>query len=184
VTVSYVERNRAAWAEWSKNFARHAEQLWPQEEITWGQCRVPEAKLNLLGDVTEKDVVELGCGTAYFSSWLARRGARPIGVDLTPSHFETARRMQARHGIEFPLIEANAHQFGLHRVDRVRDSSTEFHLAHGEWIRLLRANGFTVESLVELAPEPGGGESDQRVPVEWARRWPMEGIWKATKVRG
>jgi ubiquinone/menaquinone biosynthesis C-methylase UbiE len=251
VTVSYLERNRAAWAEWSKNFARHAEQLWPQEEITWGQCRVPEAKLNLLGDVTEKDVVELGCGTAYFSSWLARRGARPIGVDLTPSQLETARRMQARHGIEFPLIEANAenvplpdasfdlaiseygasiwcdpyrwipeaarllraegdlvflrystlvvlclppegsasdrlarNQFGLHRVDRVRDSSTEFHLAHGEWIRLLRANGFTVESLVELAPEPGGGESDQRVPVEWARRWPMEEIWKATKVRG
>jgi SAM-dependent methyltransferase len=249
--VSYLERNRAAWTEWSKSFARHAEQQWPQEEITWGQCRVPEARLNLLGDVTGKDVVELGCGTAYFSSWLARRGARPIGVDLTPSQLETARRMQAHHGIEFPLIEANAEnvplpdasfdlavseygasiwcdpyrwipeaarllrregslvflrystlvvlclpaegsasdrlvrdQFGLHRVDWGRDGSTEFHLPHGEWIRLLRANGFAVEALVELAPEAGGGQSDQHVPVEWARRWPMEEIWKATKVRG
>ena len=32
-----------------------------------------------------KDVVELGCGTAYFGAWLKRRGAaRVVGVDITP----------------------------------------------------------------------------------------------------
>ena len=32
--------------------------------------------------------------------------------------------------------------------------SVEFHLAHGDWIRLLRANGFEVDDLVEIqAPE-------------------------------
>ena len=38
----------------------------------------------MLPDVAGNDVVELGCGTAYFSAWLARRGARPVGVDVTP----------------------------------------------------------------------------------------------------
>jgi ubiquinone/menaquinone biosynthesis C-methylase UbiE len=53
-------------------------------------------------------VVELGCGTAYVSAWLARRGARPIGVDLTEAQLATARRMQSRHGLEFPLVHASA----------------------------------------------------------------------------
>ena len=43
---------------------------------------VPERELGVLGDVRGLDVVELGCGTAYFSAWLARQGARPVGVDV------------------------------------------------------------------------------------------------------
>ena len=29
------------------------------------------------------DIVDLGRGTGYFSAWLARRGGRPVGVDVT-----------------------------------------------------------------------------------------------------
>ena len=54
------------------------------------------------------DAIELGCGTAYVSAWLARLGARPVGVDITPAQLETARAIQAEHGLAFPLIEANA----------------------------------------------------------------------------
>ena len=53
------------------------ERNWATEEITWGMLGVPERELGLLADVAGKDVVELGCGTAYVSAWLARRGARP-----------------------------------------------------------------------------------------------------------
>ena len=63
---------------------------------------MPETEIRMLGDVAGKDVVELGCGTAYVSAWLARRGARVTGVDLTAEQLETARRMQAEHGLEFP----------------------------------------------------------------------------------
>jgi SAM-dependent methyltransferase len=42
------------------------------------------------------------------SAWLARRGARPVGVDVTPAQLDTARAMQARFGLEFPLVEASA----------------------------------------------------------------------------
>jgi hypothetical protein len=40
---------------------------------------MPEQQLGVLGDVRGLDVVELGCGTAYFCVWLARRGARLTG---------------------------------------------------------------------------------------------------------
>src|SRR6185312_12186726 len=83
------------------------------DEITWGLFGVPESKLGVLGDVAGLDVVELGCGTAYFSAWLARRGARPVGVDPTPAQLETARRMQRETGLDFPLVEAAAESVPL-----------------------------------------------------------------------
>ena len=39
--------------------------------------------------------VELGCGTGYVSAWLARRGARPVGIDNSPKQLETATRLMS-----------------------------------------------------------------------------------------
>jgi SAM-dependent methyltransferase len=83
-----------------------AVERWSEGEVSWGLWRVPEAELGVLGDVSGLDVVELGCGTAYFSAWLARAGARVVGVDPTPAQLATARRMQAQFELEFPLVEA------------------------------------------------------------------------------
>src|SRR5438270_645797 len=73
----------------------------------------PEAKLGVLGEVAGKDVIELGCGSGYFGAWLARRGARVTGVDITPAQLETARRCSRELGIELELIEANAEEVPL-----------------------------------------------------------------------
>ena len=103
----YVQQNVANWTRANTDYTdASASRAWTQEEITWGVFEAPESKLNLLGDINGLDVVELGCGTAYFSSWLARRGARVVGVDPTPAQLATARRLQAATGIEFPLVEA------------------------------------------------------------------------------
>jgi SAM-dependent methyltransferase len=109
----HEERNRAMWTEYAPEWVAPAERHWATEKITWGLWGVPESELGVLPDVAGKDVVELGCGTAYFSAWLARRGARPVGVDLTLPQLETARRMQERHGLEFPLVEASAEDVPL-----------------------------------------------------------------------
>ena len=106
--MNHVERNRAAWTTFAPDYAQHAPEAWAKDEIDWGIWSVPEAELRVLGDVAGKDVVELGCGTAYFSAWLARRGARVVGVDVTPAQLETARAMQERFGLAFPLVEASA----------------------------------------------------------------------------
>ena len=86
---------------------------WSDRPFSWGVFGVPEADLHALGDVAGLDVIELGCGTAYFAAWLARQGARPVGVDVTPAQLDTARRMQEETGLTFPLIEANAEDVPL-----------------------------------------------------------------------
>jgi len=105
----YAVRNRASWTKSNEQYTHeHGVRAWAQDEITWGLWRITESELKVLPDVAGKDVIELGCGTAYISAWLARRGARPVGVDITPAQLETARQLQRETGLEFPLLEANA----------------------------------------------------------------------------
>jgi SAM-dependent methyltransferase len=102
----YVPQNVAVWTKANQQHTGpSAREAWAQEEITWGVFEVPESQVAVLGDVEGLDIVELGCGTAYFSAWLAKRGARPVGVDPTPAQLETARAMQAEFGLDFPLVE-------------------------------------------------------------------------------
>ena len=61
------------------------------------------------------------------------------------------------------------------------DQGVEFHLSHGDWIRLLHRSGFEIEDLVELRPAPGATTRFPFVTVEWARQWPSEEVWKARK---
>jgi len=252
--TDYLERNRAVWTKANAEYTdARAREAWSQDEIDWGMFGVSESELGVLGDVSGKDVIELGCGTAYFGAWLAKRGARVTGVDLTPAQLDTARRMSEETGIELELIEANAEdvplpdasfdlvlseygasiwcdpykwiaeaarllrqggelvflrnstlcvlcapddpdgkvgdrllrpQFGMHRMEwSGEDEGIDFQLAHGDWIRLLRENGFDVQALWELqAPESAETHSYYGfVSAEWARQWPAEEIWKARK---
>ena len=107
----HVRRNRAAWDRWAADYAEPGEQNWRQQpgEETWGIWSIPEATAHLLPDDLEgMETIELGCGTAYVSAWLARRGARPVGIDNSEEQLATARRLQAAHGLVFPLIHGNA----------------------------------------------------------------------------
>ena len=109
-----AKRNRAGWTKANAEFTdQQANRAWAAEAITWGVFGVPEESLHTLGNVDGLDVVELGCGTAYVSAWLARRGARPVGVDVTPAQLATARRCQRDFGIDFPLVEASAENVPL-----------------------------------------------------------------------
>ena len=249
---SDAARNAANWTEANREYTdENAETNWALDEISWGVWGVDESELNVLGDVAGLDVVELGCGTAYFSAWLAKLGARPVGVDITPAQLDTARRMQAKTGIEFPLVEADAGrpgcpdascdlvvseygaslwvdpyrwipeaarllrpggrlascqlaarrpllrrrgrrrpttlqrpQFGMHRFEWAGEIGVEFHLPHGEWIAVLRANGFEVERLIEVQAPPDAETHEYYafVTADWARQWPTEDIWVARKL--
>jgi ubiquinone/menaquinone biosynthesis C-methylase UbiE len=107
-------RNREVWNRSNSEYTdAQAVESWAQRDIEWGTYGVPESQLNVLGDVAGKDVIELGCGTAYFAAWLAKLGARPVGLDITPAQLETALRMMVETGIEFPLIEASAEDVPL-----------------------------------------------------------------------
>jgi SAM-dependent methyltransferase len=245
--------NRGVWTLSNERYGdANALRQWRAPEISWGTWAVPESELRALpDDLAGLDVAELGCGVAYFSAWLARRGARPVGVDPTPAQLETARRCQRETGIEFPLLEGFGEavplpdsafdlvlseygasiwadpyrwipeaariarpggvlvflrnstlsilcspdtgpivdrlvrpQFGMHRLDwRGDGGGIEFHLGHGDWVKLLRANGFEILDLIEIRA-PASGKTHEfydHVQVEWAREWPSEEIWVARK---
>ena len=237
--------NRAYWDSASDDYQERHRAHIGRPELRWGMWQLPEAELEILGDVDGKDVLEYGCGAAQWSILLAQRGARPVGLDNSERQLAHARRLMAEEGADFPLVHASAgaaplpdrsfdvvfcdhgamtfadpyetvpevarllragglfafsHStplsvlcwtdddrlepalqrpyFGLHRLESPGEP-VEFNLPQGEWIRLFRANGFTVERLHEVQP-PEGATSTYRTPAEteWARGWPMEQIWR------
>jgi SAM-dependent methyltransferase len=111
--TEHAVRNREAWERAAAEYVPEGERKWAEEVMAWGMLGVPERDLQMLGDLVGKDVIELGCGTAYVSAWLARRGARVVGVDLSAEQLETARQMQERHGLSFPLVHASAEDVPL-----------------------------------------------------------------------
>jgi SAM-dependent methyltransferase len=107
----HVAANRAAWDSYADEYAAAGERAWAQRpgEETWGLYGVAESELGMLPeDLAGKDAIEMGCGTGYVSAWLARRGARPVGIDNSPRQLETAARLQREHGLDFPLLLGNA----------------------------------------------------------------------------
>ena len=80
--------------------------------------------------------------------------------------------------VEYTLIN---NYFGMERFEW--EDGVEFQLPYGEWLRLFRQTGFVVEDLIETQP-PEGGTSTYRnaSEMEWAKRWPMENIWKLRKL--
>jgi SAM-dependent methyltransferase len=247
----HVRRNRAHWDQLAPQYVAAGEHGWTITEPNWGIWSVPESEVRMFpGDLAGADAIELGCGTAYVSSWLAKRGARVVGIDNSEQQLATARRLQHEHGRNFPLIHGNAESvpypdasfdfavseygaclwadpyrwvpeaarllrpggrlhfltnaflltlcvpaeddsaagdrllrpaFGMHRIEWPTDDSVEFHLSHGDWIRLLRRSGFEIEDLVELRPTPHATTTYPYVKLEWARNWPSEEVWKARK---
>jgi SAM-dependent methyltransferase len=249
---AHVAANREAWDRYAHEYVEPGRRAWSTDEVRWGIWGIPETDVHLLpDDVHGHDVVELGCGTAYVSAWLARRGARPVGIDNSPAQLETARGFQREFGFDFPLHLGNAEHtpfpdasfdgaiseygaalwadpyawipeaarllkpggwlmfltnsalltitlpdkedlpatesfqrpyFGMHRQQWEGDTSVEFHIPHGEWIRLLRENGFEIDRLVELQPPADATTRYTNIAsLEWARQWPSEEAWIVRK---
>ncbi len=105
--------NRAHWDRESDRYqATHGPQL-NTRECAWGVWAVPEDELGVLGEVAGRDILELGCGGAQWSIFLAKRGARPVGLDNSARQLEHAREALAAAGLDFPLIHAAAESIPL-----------------------------------------------------------------------
>src|ERR1700736_3552949 len=110
----HVRRNRAFWDEKALEFVESGEEGWKRDTPAWGIWQIRESQVRMLPDsIADKDVIELGCGTAYVSSWLARRGARVVGIDNSSVQLANARRFQREFDVAFPLIHGNAEAMPL-----------------------------------------------------------------------
>ncbi|MDQ1511192.1 MAG: hypothetical protein QOG50_3036 [Actinomycetota bacterium] len=241
----HVRHNRKTWDAASEEYqAAHDDDL-TRRPLAWGAYRIPESELRVLGDVTGKDVLELGCGGAQWSTALAEIGSRCVALDLSGSQLHHARGRSRK----LPLVQANGEQLPFadasfdvvfcdhgaisfcnpeliipeaaralraagtlafctstpllyltwdakkekqsRRLRRSYDElgrmeldedTIDWVLPPGAWIRLLRANGFEVEDLIELRPPRDATTTYEGfAPPKWARRWPAEWIWKARR---
>ncbi|GAA3619694.1 hypothetical protein GCM10022419_126700 [Nonomuraea rosea] len=125
--ADHIELNRRYWDEEAAGYhGPLARDAWARAEPCWGLWASPESQVSVFpGDVAGMEAIELGCGTAYVSSWLARAGARPLGVDISREQLATARAMQAEFGIGFPLVLGDA--------ERVPCAADSFDLAISEY---------------------------------------------------
>lgn len=252
----YLQGNIDAWQREAENYVEAAERAWATNQPYWGIWRIPESSTNLLpSDMSGQSCIELGCGTAYVSAWMCRRGARVVAIDPTPNQLETARRLQLEHKLNFVIEEGFAESvpypdesfdfaiseygaalwadpfrwipeaarllkpggelvfltnsplmmmcapdyesdgplgptllrpyFGMHKTNWPDSpGQTEFHLTHGDWITLLRANDLVVERLLELKAPAKSKTRYIWASLEWATQWPSEEVWIARKKQG
>ncbi len=248
----HAQRNREYWDDQAADYVETGLRSWSTADPSWGIWGIPETELRLLpDDLAGQDAIELGCGTGYVSAWLARRGARPVGIDNSAAQLATAVKFQREFAIDFPLLHGNAEHvpypdasfdfaiseygaaiwcdpyewipeaarllrpggrlvflgnhsllvlcepdtdpvepggdrllrdyFGLRRLEWISDQSVSFALPYGEWFRLLRANGFEIEDLLELQAPADADRDFDFVAADWAKRWPSEHVFKAVK---
>ena len=144
----HVRRNRALWDQQAADWVGGGRRGWATSVMTWGIWQLPEAQVGAVPSVDGRDVVELGCGTAYWSAWLARQGARVVALDNSARQLTTARMLQREHGLAFPLVHADAEQTPF-RTERFDLAISEYGAAIWcdpyRWIpeaaRLLRPGG-------------------------------------------
>lgn len=99
--------NAEAWDTRGVDRRAFGRAQWSATEGNWGVFGIPESELGLLTGVFEGALVaELGCGTAYVSAWLARRGARPVAGDPSAGQLRLARGFQKEFGVVLPLVRA------------------------------------------------------------------------------
>ena len=176
--TDHVARNRAVWDRLSVEYAAGGRRGWNETEPRWGIWHLPEREVRALPEVAGGDVVELGCGTAYWSAWLARQGARVVELDNSSRQLATARALQLEHGLAFPLIHADAELVPLAdaRFDLVlSEYGASIWCDPYRWIpeaaRILRPGGELVflknGTLFTLCAPEGEGVADTRLQRDY-----------------
>lgn len=174
IQTDYLERNKAAWEELAALHVAAGRRAWQADDLQWGLWSTPESELGLLSGFSHgEDAIELGCGTAAISYWLARRGLRPVGVDITRAQIRNAEALQSEFDLRFPLICTNAEQIAFESESfdlAVSEYGTSLWCDPRRWLpeasRLLRPEGrliFVTSSplLVMCTPLDGGAATER-----------------------
>ncbi|HEY8167435.1 MAG TPA: class I SAM-dependent methyltransferase [Candidatus Limnocylindrales bacterium] len=110
----HARRNRAWWDGESERYqAVQGEQLRAAGGAAWGVWQIPEAELQVLGDVAGRTTVELGCGAAQWSIALARAGATAIAVDVSEAQLRAAWADAQAAGVTIRFVHASAEDLPL-----------------------------------------------------------------------
>lgn len=145
--TEHARKNREIWDQTSDSYQeRNAEFL--RDGLAWGVWQIPEAELNVLGDVAGKDVLELGCGAAEWSRALTRKGARATGLDNSDARLAHARQAVEEENVEVRLVHASAEAIPL--------PDASFDLVMADWGAPTFADPYLYVPEVARVLRPGG----------------------------
>jgi SAM-dependent methyltransferase len=190
--TEHARASRALWNEWAPGWLADYERYWASDEPVWGNWAVPEAQLRVLDGVEAADVLELACGSARWSAWLSRRGARVVALDHSERQLDGVRRLQEQFGVDFELVHASAERVPLAdgRFDLVLSEYGASLWCDPElWVpeaaRLLRRDGrlvFVGESpLVVMCLSEDGSSLERRLVRPYFDVYPLR--WPGTDTR-
>jgi SAM-dependent methyltransferase len=112
--ASWWDADAAAYHEEHGEFLGVSDFVWCPESLR-------EEDVELLGDVANKDILEVGCGSAPCGRWLADHGARVVAFDLSAGMLRYAAAANEATGTAVPLVRANA--------ERIPFASASFDIA-------------------------------------------------------
>ena len=100
--------NGADWDRYSDEYqATHGEYL-GDVGFLWGPEGLTEAEAGVLGEVADRDVLEVGSGAGQCSRWIRDRGGRAIGLDLSHRQLQHSRRIDEVTGVPVPSVLGTA----------------------------------------------------------------------------
>ena len=106
---------------------------------------------DMLGNLKGKKILDIGCGNGALSFYLARKGAKVIGIDLSPNFIEVCQKAaeSSNLDLEFKSMNAQIPDFEDDLFDIVVGSRVIHHLPNIELFfkeckRILKKKGFIV----------------------------------------
>ena len=137
------------WNSRAQNHGLHAvfTKRWSEDECQQVDRLQQENMFLLLGDLSGKVVLDLGCGIGRLSGPLSKRAGKVIGVDASPGMLHRAR--SELPSVEFVLASAHDLPFPDASFDVVVACYVLQHILDDAWLRL------AICSLARVA-KPGG----------------------------
>jgi SAM-dependent methyltransferase len=161
---AYERTNRAFWDDDADDYqaVHHAD----ISDAAWGAYRIPESRLEILGDLSGFAVLELGCGGAQASLAFAADAERSVGLDLSIGQLRHAAVHVHDAGRRMGLVCASAtatpfrdESFDLVFCDHGAMSFCDPAATVPEVARLLRPGGllaFSISTLLHNTCFPPG----------------------------
>ncbi|MGH3509134.1 MAG: class I SAM-dependent methyltransferase [Nocardioidaceae bacterium] len=100
--------NRADWDRYSDEYQATHGAFLGDAGFVWSPEGLREMDVHVLGEVSRRRILEVGCGAAQCSRWLLARDARAFGLDVSLRQLQHAARIDAELGTSVPVVCATA----------------------------------------------------------------------------
>ena len=132
-------------------------------DVHWGPISAGESSLRLLGNVKNKDILEIGCGGGQNAIVLKTWGARPVGLDISQEQLKHARKLAKKEGVEVQFVHGNMENLSRFENESFDIILSAFGMGYSENLtktiretyRVLRKNGLLVFAEVHPIAERG-----------------------------